>query len=529
MAALLLQTALELSLPVYSQFAERRLNAFLEKGLAGNFIITIVAAVAIYLVAAFLGLRFEKTIIIRLVNDLREYWFSLLLFRSRRPTSKDKAKLLAKLTYHFSLLQGGVGAAVTGFIRWLINYCALLVLGFFAGPLLFSYVLVSFFVCLGLGISGYYIGLFYLSREASLSTAIISHISQSIDQAGIIQAQFREKTSLERLSELVVLDSALKVRRTLWLEYGNRIIFALLVLIGACVSMALLFAPNVAVTAFIPKVSLSSGILFAFLARQLYLSLRIGLYVVPTKIGLVLSLPEAEQPAHRSDSAPDFNAVHFSSRKVKLISETEYIKDVSFIFKRKGRYHIYGEGRVGKSALARIFSGQARQEGRPWIVRLDGRRFRYPLWRKVSQKSFLVDGVIGGGPLIGEIISGCDRLSLRREDIADIMDLVERTPELSFLSHLPKFTATEFDQAQLTKADGVLLQLAFCLFHRPRLIVVDNAALDMPDPRIISLLSRLNSIVQESIIICFSTQRRDIMNFSEIYEIKKNTVVRIEA
>ena len=59
--------------------------------------------------------------------------------------------------------------------------------------------------------------------------------------------------------------------------------------------------------------------------------------------------------------------------------------------------------------------------------------------------------------------------------------------------------------------------------------MVDNAALDMPDPRIISLLSRLNSIVQESIIICFSTQRRDIMNFSEIYEIKKNTVVRIEA
>ncbi len=525
--ALSIQTLLEMSLPIYGQFAERRLNAFLVHDFAFTYAAVIAIGVLVYLLAAFGGLRFEKTVIIHLVNELREFWFSAALYRRERTSSRDKAKLLAKLTYHFSLVQSSLGAAVTGSVRLLINFIALISFAFFAGPLLLSYVLLSLLVCAIFTVIGYYIGLLYLSREASLSTAIITHVSESVDQADILQAQFREDAALHRLRDLVALDSQLKIRRTLWLEFGNRIIFAGLIMVAAGVSIVMLIFPNSGLASAIPNVSLSSGIIFAFLARQLYLSLRIGLYIVPAKVGLVLSLPDLQHPSVPSDRAGDFSTIEFKTKKTKLTPETDYLHNLLFLFERGGRYLFWGEGRVGKSNLAEIFSGQATRTGRPWIIRLDGRRYRYPSWRQTSARSFYVSGLVQGGPLIGEIISGHDRVNISAEAIDNIMALVEATPPLSFLTRLPKFIATPLDQAALTTADIALLQLAHCLCKPYRLIVIDNRILDLPDPRVSAMIDILMRQLPESIIICFSTKRIASFNFSSEYEIKKQTLVKL--
>lgn len=514
-----LQVLLEICLPAYSHFMIREVNALLDFQVASLHLSALTLGFMFYLGAAFVYLWIEKSIVVILLNELREHWYRVALYLPQQSlASRDRAKLIAKFTYHFSLVQMGLAASVGGALRWSLNTIALAALTFLISPSLLLIVLASVPISLGLAAVGYAIGRSYLSREAALSTAIITNISENLDQATLLQRQAREEKAIAELSSLVELDSAFKVRRYLWLEFGYRIIFTLLTLGAAGISILLLLNPSFQINSLYTGSSLTAGIVLAYLARQLYLSLHVGLYLVPTKIGLILSLPDPEVAALRQDRLGDFTSISFSSRKVKLIPYTEYLHNVSLSFECGKRYLIYGHNRVGKSRLAALLAGEATQKGKPWIVRMDGRRYRYGAWRRWSRRCYLATGS-SSGATIGELLTGLPRIELTEQHINELTSVIEKTPALHFLNDLPKFTATPVDKAPFTPAELALCNLASCLIRQTRLIVIDNVVMDLPDERIKNLISVLNERLTGSSIVCFAHNPVNWIPFTTTYEL----------
>ena len=246
-----LQVLLEICLPAYSHFMIREVNALLDFQVASLHLGALTLGFMFYLGAAFVYLWIEKSIVVILLNELREHWYRVALYLHQQSlASRDRAKLIAKFTYHFSLVQMGFAASVGGALRWSLNTIALAALTFLISPSLLLIVLASVPVSLGLAAVGYAIGRSYLSREAALSTAIITNISENLDQATLLQRQAREEKAIAELSSLVELDSAFKVRRYLWLEFGYRIIFTLLTLGAAGISILLLLNPSFQINSF---------------------------------------------------------------------------------------------------------------------------------------------------------------------------------------------------------------------------------------------------------------------------------------
>jgi len=520
---LIIQALLEISLPVYSRSLSNGPLSFLAKNQIFWHVAGLSLALAFYLLSAFIYLFLEKSLIIKLINELREHWFKLLLYRPiHKNGSRSKAKLLAKVTYHFSLLQISLGASLGGAFRFLINFIFLLSFAFLSGKILVAYVLGSSFLALILMIVGYYIGLHYLSREASLSSAIITHISEQADQLAVLQNQAREKESLNHLRRLVVLDSELKVRRSLWMTYGNNVIFALLLVSGILISSFSGMVSSFDFYSFFSKIDLFFSLIAALLIRQLYLGLRIGLNAVPAQIGLALSLPQLHHPKIRQEKLGEFKEIIFKTKKFRLAHEGSYLKNIELIFKSGSAYLIYGETGSGKSRLSKIFSGQATEDGKPWIIKLDQKRFLYRTWRKNSRRVALISGSLTGGASIVELIAGESRNKIKAEKLEEIGNLISGQAALNFLNRIPKLIAAELDQVPLTSADKILIELAYCLLNKPNLIIIDNIVFDLPDPRIKDMITALKNNLDKSILVVFSSNKLDYLKFDKTYEINKN-------
>ncbi|MFZ4631972.1 MAG: hypothetical protein ACOYL8_02040 [Patescibacteria group bacterium] len=519
---LIVQSLLEISLPVFSSVIVKEVNIFIYNKQIVSYLSVLFLGVAVYLVSAFLYLLVEKTLIIQLINELREHWFKLFLYRApNRTNSRDKAKLLAKVTYHFSLLQVSLGASIGGALRWTINFFVLLAFALTSSWSLVFYVLASSIFSIILLVIGYYIGLYYLSREASLSSAIISHISEQADQVSLLQNQAREKESINQMRRLVALDSVLKIRRTLWMNYGNKLIYSLIVISTVLVIVVPSIFPDINFASLLSGIDIFFGLIVALLIRQLYLGLRIGLNAVPTQIGLSLSLPQPESPRVRLDKVGEFKEIVFKSKKFKLTPGGSYFKNVEILFKSGCAYLFFGELGSGKNQLAKIFSGRSIEEGKPWIIRLNGERYLYKEWRRVSRRAFFVSGKIAGGASLAEIISGEAKTKIKSEQIEKICLLIEEIPALNFLNNIPKLIAANIDQTSFTEAEKVLVELAYCLIREPNLIVIDDSVFYLPDPRIKEMLEILAPRLKKSIIILFSRHKLDYLDFTNIYEINK--------
>ena len=169
---LVIQSLLEISLPIYSQTISS--YSILKNQIIWHFV-GLSLALILYLISAFIFLFLEKTLIIKLINQLREHWFKLLLYKPVHASgSHEKAKLIAKVTYHFSLLQVSLGACFSGSIRFVLNFIILLVFAALTGRFLVFYVLASSIFSFLLLSAGYFIGRHYLNREASLCKVIVS-------------------------------------------------------------------------------------------------------------------------------------------------------------------------------------------------------------------------------------------------------------------------------------------------------------------------------------------------------------------
>jgi len=521
---LFFQVILEATLPFLGRNYFSKLSILLVQNKILIIFFILIAGVIIYLVAAFFVIKIEKSLVIYLINDLRRKWFRIYLNKPfSKVKSRDKAALIAKISYHLPLLQMGLGNTVVGIMRWLIYVAGLLIIASFFSTTLLIIVLISLPLNIIIAYLGYLIAKNYVTKETTLYSEIIKHIVSTLYELPFIQNYQMERKYTEKLDDLVKLDTYFRVRRSLWLVYGNRIIFAGLILLTASFFLIQSYFPQLFAGLKIGEI-FGLGIIFIYLGRLFYTSLRIGLYVLPAKLGLILSIPEQREIKTRKNLIKNFYSLVFQTKKAKLFESGQYLKKVRLEFKRGERVLIYGENYTGKTSLGFLLAGFGCFSVQSWIVKVDKERYFYNDWQRKFRNAYFIQPRFSTEKKIGEILVGKNSQDILSEDIEKVFKEISRYKEFDFILSLKKFLATDYHRLEISMVNLFSLQAAYCLINKPQLIVIDNFWLDLDYDGINRILKILDQELSKTILIFLATKENLLIKYDKKYVLAEKDI-----
>jgi len=490
-------------------------------GLMSNSRVFVFIAVGalIYLFASYFAIKLERTLVIKLINNLRLKWFKLSLNSEAAAANLDsKGLLLAKISYHLPLLAMGFTNSLAGSLRWLLYSLILLFLCF-----VFSTHLIIFYVAgliINIIIAGiaYFISRYYVSRETTFYSKIIKLVDFTLSDWQFTKYFHRERATLNDFNNLVDLDSYFRVRRDIWLRFGASVVFILIIFFGWIFSVYDQQISNfIATTDSNDKFALV--IFTVYFSRLLYESLRIGLYSVPFTFGLSLSVPKNTAPEIGRDLKPRFKELIFKSAKVKLFKKSPYYKNLRFIFKVGKQYLISGARRSGKSTLATLFCGRGEYGRRAWIIKARDKRYFYNDFFQHYASFYFIDPKFKSERTLLEVVAGREKSRISQEDFASISALVNGHPELKEIFFEKEDWRLKAHKFTKSPKNNLLLQVAYCLANRPYFVAVDNYWADLHDADCDALLNLLRVNLPTSIVVFFATEDSGKDTFSEHYEI----------
>lgn len=482
--------------------------------------------VIVYLICSFISLKIEKTLIVHLLNDLRRDWFKLFLNKPFFKTkNKDKASLIAKISYHFPLLQMGFEKSVIGLMRWILYSLGLIVIAFFYNSRLLTVVLISIPLNILVGLIGYFIAKNYITKETTLYSEIIKNIVSDLYELPFIQNHRLEEKSLEKLDDLVKLDTYFRVRRNLWLNFGPRVIFAILVFLAGSFYIAQTYFPSFFLSMRFGNLFLS-GIIVLYLSRLLYTSLQIGLYLLPVKLGLMLSVPRLTKPERKNNLRLDsFQSICFRTKKTKLKKSGQYLRQIEFEFKKNERILVYGEN-PDKSELGLIFSGQGMFNVSAWIVKVNRKRFFYKHWCQTDFPAYFIKNDLPTEKKIGEILLGKNKEDIAPADVKNVFKTLSGFKEFDFVMSLNKFIGCDFRRIKMNLIELFSVQAAHCLIEKPLLIIVDPVYADLQNEKINEILKILADRLKESIIVVLAGKNNSLLAYDKKYVLAEEKTER---
>jgi len=521
---LFFQVILEAILPFLGRDYFSKLSILLVQNKILIIFFVLVIGVVIYLVASFFALKLEKSLVIYLINELRREWFLIYLNKPfSRIKSRDKAALIAKISYHLPLLQMGLGNTLVGIMRWLVYVIGLLMAASFFSSTLLIIVLISLPFNIIIAYLGYLIAKNYVAKETTLYSEIIKHVVSTLYEMPFVQNYQLEKKNIEKFDDLVELDIYFRVRRSLWLIYGNRIIFACLILLTAAFFLMQSYFPQFFSAEKIGEV-LGAGIILIYLSRLFYTSLRIGLYILPVQLGLILSVPEQREVKTRKDLIKNFYSLVFQTKKAKLFKSGKYLKNVKLEFKRGEKTLIYGENHIGKTSLGFLLAGFGCFSTRSWIVKVDKERYFYNDWQRRFRNAYFIQPRFSTEKKIGEILIGKYSQDILPEDVERVFKEISKYKEFDFILSLRKFLAADYHQLEISMVNLFSLQAAYCLINKPRLIVIDNFWLDLDYDEINRILKILCQELSKTIFVFFSTKENSLIKYNKKYVLVKKGI-----
>ncbi|MDD4996284.1 MAG: hypothetical protein PHW15_02325 [Patescibacteria group bacterium] len=484
------------------------------------------AGVMIYLVCSFIGLKIEKTLIVYLLNDLRRGWFKIFLHRPFFKTkSQNKASLIAKISYHLPLLQMGVEKSLIGSMRWILYILGLISITFFYNTKLLIIVLAFIPINIAIGVIGYFIAKNYITKETTLYSEIIKNIVTDLYELPFIQSHRLEEKSLKKLDDLVKIDTYFRIRRNLWLNFGPRVIFALLILLAGIFYILQIYFPSFFLQIEIGNLFLS-GIIIFYLTRLLYTSLQIGFYSLPTKLGLILSVPKSKTNKRRFINFKNFQTISFNAKKTKLIKSDGYSHHLKFEFKKSEKILIFGKN-PNKNQLGLIFSGQGQFNISSWIVKINGKRFFYKHWQQASFPAYFIKNDLSTEKKIGEILTGKNKEDITPLDVEKTFQTLSPFKEFNFIMSLSKFMGHDFQSMKMNLTELFSLQAAYCLIKKPLLIIVDAIYADLNNEITNKVFKILTNQLKESIFIVLSGQDNSLLKYDKKYFLFQKGVEKI--
>lgn len=516
---ILISTILEILIPVFTDIYIKKYSYQLDINKLYIGIAVLAFVLAIHLITSFFSIKYEKGLIIYLLNDLRREWVSYYLKKSAVSLKHtDKGVLLTKISYHFSLLQMGLSNSLFGFVRWLFLLIGLLVATFFIDYKLLIIVLIFIPINLVIFYIGYIISKYYVSQDQTLYSKILRFISDVFNEFPLIKLNHKEQDTIKHLDKMVDVDSYYRVRRDLWLKFGNKVIFASLALFVAIFYLIEIYYPFFEIKNSLQYVVY--GIILALLIKLIYLSLHIGLFSFPLKLGSCICVSDKfPVKKFKSSSIQKFQKITFKANKVKLSKDSNYLKNVEYTFQKGERILFTGKAGSGKSTLGHIFSGVSPfNKGMPWIIKIDDERLFYKNFQTRMQNLYLIDPFFQTeGTIFDTFTSDIKSQKSSVFDLEKIVTKVHKYPELGFLFQYAKTLGKEFKKKDFSYAEIALLQMASCLVHEPDILVIDNLWLDLNHDNINTMLKKLSENLKNTIIICFASKENSNLEYDQTH------------
>lgn len=527
LSLLFCQILLEVILPLFGRSYLFKASVLLQWGQMTTVLGVLTGGVIIYIIIAFWELKIGKGLVIRLINELRRKWIKIFTNKPfHKVTSENKANLIAKISYHLPLLQMGLDNSIIGLMQWSLYVLGLLIISSFISTTLLIIVLLAIPVNIIIALIGYYIAKKYVTKETTLYSKIIKHITFSLYELPFIQKHKLEKENIQTLDELVKLDTHFRIRRSIWLLFGNRIIFGLLILVVGLSYILRIYSPDFFLEIQVDNL-LISGIIFVYLVRLFYTSLKIGLFILPTKLGLILSLPRPQKEKIRRDIIKKISSISFKTKKAKLFWLGKYMKNINLEFNSKDRVLIYGKSCVGKTHLGYLLSCMGRFNNQAWVVKANGKRYLYNNWQEKFRNAYFIEPQLTSEKNVGEILTGKNRENISQTDIEKVFQTISECPPLHFILSFRRFTAENCQTVTLNPVHLFALEAAYCLVNKPAIIVVDNLWLDLNQERINEILKIMAEKLPDSIIILLSTKENSLISYNQKYVISENQIEKI--
>ncbi|MEI7765348.1 MAG: ABC transporter transmembrane domain-containing protein [bacterium] len=523
---LFLQTMLEIALLLLANNSLQ--SIFIYSGNHQNifFASIILLACILYTIFSFLAVRYERTLVLNLINDLRKKLFTENLDQEESSNTHEvRANFIAKISYHLSLLTMGIDNTLLSSVRWLLYIVVLFVFSIVNHGQYLLLIFIVFVSSLILFFISYLLSKRYISRQVASYSRVIRHLVTMMLEIPLIKNFHKEKVVEEKLDGIVGVDTYFRIIRDTWIRYSSRVVFVLIIGLGAFYLL---------LTSYYPVVSLGKisqifikGIVYIYAIRILYSSTKAGLYFLPLKLGIVLSVPEKIIKPLVPRNGWVWKKINFKSNKVKLFSEGEYYKNISLEFEKGGRYLFIGKYQSGKTHLAAMLAGQGYFSRHSWIVKMDKEHLGYNSWAELFKENYFFMPHFSTDLTVGEIILGKEREDIKEEDISLVDKLSIKYP--IFLSI---FSKTRFigESARIFESSSVsmfAIQVAYTILNKPKVIVIDNAWVDLCYNEIKELLQIMEKELPNSIIIVFSRNKNLIISYKEIYEISKTSIQKI--
>ncbi|MDD5165396.1 MAG: hypothetical protein PHG25_02565 [Candidatus Pacebacteria bacterium] len=488
------------------------------------FIISVLCGALLYLCVTYLTIKFERTLVLGLINDIRKRLFSVLLRRSYTSvTNEEKADFIAKVSYHLPLLSLGVDHSLLGSVRWVIMAVVLISLSIIAGPHYIIGIAALVFLGVCVGLISYGIARYFISREVASYSQVIRHVTLTLSELSFTKILQGEQSALDALDARVGVDTYFRIRRDIWLRYLNRVFFAGVFAATSILIIISFSHPELISFLYDPATTILATIISLYAIRFLYESVQTGLYLLPLKLGLFLAIPEGATSL-RQINKDTWNHITFISNKIKLFVEGNYMKRVSISLRRGQRYLFTGAAYTGKTALARLFTGNAVFNPLGWVVKIDAKRVDGNTWAQEYANRYFFAPHVYSEKTIGEIIFAKEMQQITEDDIARVYTLCQKYPVFSKIRSKKRFIGEPLSIFSDSPTLLFAVQTLHCIISRPQLIVVDNQWVDSGYADITALLHILDAELPESTLVVFSREINFSIIYNERYVIEQNEV-----
>ena len=501
---------------VYSALRQNELVPLLLLALCGA---------SIYLIITYLSIKYERTAVLGLINDLRRRQFSSILSRQIYGiTHETQARFIAKISYHLSLFSLGVDHSIFGSIRWILSVIILITLGCIAGGHMLVLLLAAVAASIGLAGIAYFVAWNYISQEVTAYSKIISHVSMSLSEFMSIKRGHLENQALDELDRRVAFDTYFRIRRDVWLRYFNRALFTTFFILSVLFFIFAFSHPMVTTWVYNPASTVFAGIISLYVVSLFYQAAQMGLYLLPARLGLFLSVPKQSRNSFAMPAPREWHEIMFKSNKTKLFAEGGYLKDVSITINRGKKYLFIGGARNGKTSLASVFAGTPEFNPAGWLVKIDAARHDMRFWTEAFTDRYFFGPSFTSEKTLGELILGKETHAITGKDINLIYSLCERYPLFSSILSKKRFIGESAATFQKSDASLFAIQALHCIVKRTGFIIIDNHWTDLSYPEIEDMIRILKTELPESAMMIFARHTNEIVNYDASYEIQKQQI-----
>jgi len=520
---LFLITLIEIFIVIFSNFFLKRFSFLLDLSDFYKGFVFLALILLFYLVCYFFNLKFQKQVIIEFVNKLRRDWITTYF---KKPAStlkhRDRGNLLVKISYHFSLLQTGLNNSVFDVVHWVFLTVGTISAAFFINFKLLVISLVMFVVNIIVFYIGYIVSIYYVGQDQTLYSKILQYVSNVFGEFSFYKQHNKEKEFFKNLDKLVQIDTFFRVRRELFLKLGDIIIFTSLVVVSVLAYISDIYFPFFEIDGRFQSVVYL--LVLILIVRLLHLSLRIGLYFFPLKLGLFISVPvNFHKSRNNWQQITKIKKITFQSQKAKLGLDNNYLKNVEFVFESGKRYLITGKEGSGKSLLASIISGTSSVfAGRPWVIKVNNDiRLMYKYWSQFKKGIYYINPYSYTESAVFDTLSGEYDLfeSDKVKSIQHELIKYKNIKSFDFIFAADKYIGKSFSSTTFSFTEMAIVQILHCLIEKPDVIVIDNLWIDLNNSRINEAIKLLDQNLPDSIIIIFSTTESTLIEYDKAYNI----------